>query len=76
LGLLQKGGISVGQAFKRLKYSADFECTTDEEDCRVWAWAVCRIGDVEDLEYGNTIETFFDFCKRDKNVELYFHNLS
>ena len=26
------------------KFTADFETTTDEEDCRVWAYALCEIG--------------------------------
>ena len=65
----------MGQTLKRVKYSADFECTTDENDCRVWAWAVCKIGDSEHFEYGNTIESFFEFCKQKTNFDLYFHNL-
>lgn len=26
------------------KFTADFETTVDENDCRVWAYAICEIG--------------------------------
>lgn len=58
------------------KFTADFETTTDENDCRVWAWAICEIGNVENFIYGNNIEDFIEWCKnkRENNI-LYFHNL-
>ena len=56
-------------------YTADFETTTDENDCRVWAWAVCEIGNPNFFKYGNSIETFFDFMQKSKNSKFYFHNL-
>lgn len=57
-------------------YTADFETTTDEMDCRVWAWAVCNINDVDDFKYGATFEEFIEFCSNPKeNPTLYFHNL-
>lgn len=59
-----------------LKFTADFETTTDPEDCRVWAWAVCEIGNVENTIIGNDIESFIKFCSNPKsNYVLYFHNL-
>ena len=48
-------------------YTADFETTTDENDCRVWAWGVCEIGKNEEFEYNNSIESFFEHCKKLKN---------
>ena len=60
---------------KRIKYTADFETTTDPNDCRVWAWAVDEIGNHENFLYGNNINTFFEFCQQSKNFDLYFHNL-
>lgn len=59
-----------------MKYTADFETTTDEDDCRVWAYAVCNIDDSTDFKYGETFEQFIDFCAdRKNNYTLYFHNL-
>lgn len=57
-------------------YSADFETTTDVNDCRVWAWAVSNIDDAEDFIYGNSMESFMKFCAEPKiNYKLWFHNL-
>ena len=57
-------------------YTADFETTTDIDDCRVWAYAVCEIGDFNNFNYGNNIESFIEFCKNKKdNYNIYFHNL-
>ena len=59
-----------------MKYTADFETTTDEDDCRVWAYAVCNIDNPSDFKYGETFEQFIDFCAdRKNNYTLYFHNL-
>lgn len=57
------------------KYCSDFETTTDENDCRVWAWGVCEVGNPDFFQYGNTINSFFDFMKRSNNSTFYFHNL-
>ena len=57
-------------------FAADFETTTDENDCRVWAYAVCNVDDYNRFEYGNSIEEFFDFCADPKiNYKVWFHNL-
>lgn len=57
-------------------YTADFETTTDENDCRVWAYSLCNIEDYTDFKYGNNIEDFFDFCMNSKvNYKMWFHNL-
>lgn len=58
------------------KFTADFETTTYESDCRVWAYALCEIGNPDNFIYGNNIEDFIKFCSNSKeNYELYFHNL-
>ena len=58
------------------KFTADFETTTDEEDCRVWAYALCEVGNIDNFIYGNNIEDFIKFCSNKKeNYQLYFHNL-
>lgn len=57
-------------------FAADFETTTDENDCRVWAYAVCNIDDYTDFRYGNSIDEFMEFCSNyDNNYKVWFHNL-
>ena len=57
-------------------FAADFETTTDENDCRVWAYSLCNIDDYTDFRYGNSIDEFFEFCKNGKeNYKIWFHNL-
>lgn len=58
------------------KFSCDFETTTDINDCRVWAFACCEIGDVDNFIYGNSLDDFMDWCaNKRKNYTCYFHNL-
>ena len=58
-------------------YVADFETTTDIDDCRVWAWAMCEVGDTDNFLYGNSIESFMmkmeELSKRNETIA--FHNL-
>ena len=57
-------------------YTADFETTTDDNDCRIWAYALCNIDDPTEFHYGTTFEEFMDFCSNEaNNYTLYFHNL-
>lgn len=57
-------------------FTADFETTTDINDCRVWAYALCEIGNTSNFIYGNSIEDFIKFCSNKKeNYKLWFHNL-
>lgn len=57
-------------------FTADFETTTKENDCRVWAWAVSEIGNNDNIFIGNTIDSFMNWCEdRVDNDTLYFHNL-
>ena len=55
--------------------TADFETTTDVNDCRVWAWGVSEVGNPDYFHYGNCIETFFLYLKKSYNSTFYFHNL-
>ena len=58
------------------KFTADFETNVSETDCRVWAYALCEIGNTDNFIYGNDIEDFIKFCSNKKeNYVLYFHNL-
>ena len=57
-------------------FTADFETTTDINDCRVWAYALCEIGNTDNFIYGNNMSDFIEFCKDKKeNYKLLFHNL-
>lgn len=56
-------------------YTADFETTTDENDCRVWAYSICSIEDVSKFWYGNNIDDFFEWCRKNDNPSVWFHNL-
>ena len=58
-----------------MNYTADFETTTDENDCRVWAYGLCNI-DTQTLEFGNSIEDFILWCEDNPNSNLYFHNFA
>lgn len=58
------------------KFTADFETATWlENETYVWAWAICEIGNETNLQIGNNIESFIEFCKKEKNADFYFHNL-
>ena len=58
------------------KFTADFETTTDENDCRVWAFACCEIGNIDNFIYGNSIDNFINWCSNKKeNYQVWFHNL-
>lgn len=59
-----------------VNFVADFETTTNDNDCRVWAWAACRVDDPDDLFIGNNIISFMDWCEsRIDNITVYIHNL-
>ena len=36
-------------------FVADFETTTNPLDCRVWAYAICEVGNEENTIVGTTI---------------------
>lgn len=58
------------------RFTADFETNVSEVDCRVWAYSICEIGNVDNFIYGNNIEDFINWCANKKeNYTLYFHNL-
>ena len=46
-----------------------------ENETWVWAWACVEIGNEENLQIGNNIDDFIEFCKKEKNSSFYFHNL-
>lgn len=58
------------------RFTADFETNVSENECRVWAYSICEIGNVSNFIYGNNIEDFINWCANKKeNYTLYFHNL-
>lgn len=57
-------------------YTADFETTTDENDCRVWAYAICDIDNTDNIIIGNNLKDFIHWCEVNANCQLYFHNLA
>jgi len=57
-------------------YVADFETTTIEENCHVWAYAVCEVGNVDNITIGTTLDDFMNWCEKQKdNPVIFFHNL-
>lgn len=58
-----------------MRFTADFETTTDTEDCRVWAYCLCNIDNWKEKIYGNCIEDFLGWCEFNPDNILYFHNL-
>lgn len=57
-------------------YVADFETTTDQDNCHVWAYALCEVGNVDNVEIGTTIDEFMEWCSKTKtNDKIFFHNL-
>lgn len=62
---------------KRSVWVADFETTTDENDCRVWGWGLVNVERAEspwDVEMGCTIDEFLERIAEMPSV-MYFHNL-
>lgn len=66
------GGKAIGG-----KYVADFETTTDPNDCRVWLWAIVEVLEnpsIEDVSIGTDIRSFMETISM-FNSTIYFHNL-
>lgn len=58
------------------KYVADFEtCVWLEDETYVWAYAICEIGNEDNIIIGNSLNEFMEFCKNSNNSTIYFHNL-
>lgn len=63
-----------GEVVGRKKFSCDFETTTKEEDCRVWAYGWMEIGNKVNYMIGNSMDVFMEWVEKIK-ADLYFHNL-
>ena len=58
------------------KFTADFETSTWlPDESFVWAWALCEIGNTDNLRIGNSIDSFFEVIKKEANPVILFHNL-
>ena len=62
------------------KFTADFETSTPlwyeiDKEARVWAYAICEIGNTDNFIYGNNLDDFMKFCSGRGNYTLLFHNL-
>lgn len=58
----------------RKKFVSDFETTTKEDDCRVWAYGCMEIGNKKNVVMGTEIEEFMGWCEKNQG-DVYFHNL-
>lgn len=59
-----------------LSYVADFETTTNVNDCHVWAFGICEVGNKEKVITGTTIDEFMKWCETNPdNSIVFFHNL-
>ena len=56
-------------------YVADFETTTNPDDCRVWAYAICEVGNKDNVIVGTNIDDFMSWCRDNENARVFFHNL-
>ena len=56
-------------------YTADFETTTDPDDCRVWAWAVCEVANPDNVIVNNSMKSFMAWLSRGRCSVAWFHNL-
>lgn len=54
---------------------ADFETTTKVDDCRVWCYCICEIGNEDNIIIGKDISEFMKTLGTLGNCEVYFHNL-
>ncbi len=60
---------------RKNRYVADFETTTDEEDCRVWGWGIYSIKK-DKYKVGNNLNSFMRMMLKLPNASIvYFHNL-
>ena len=57
-------------------YVADFETTTNENDCRVWLYGITEVGNLDNFSCGHSIEDFMRFWEEQTEFcKVFFHNL-
>lgn len=58
------------------EFFADFETTTNEKDCRVWAFGLIELGNQDNIIIGTSINDFMNWCyEQPDNPKVFFHNL-
>ncbi len=62
------------------RFTADFETSYEKDEnedinCWVWSYALCEIGNTKNFIQGNNIDDFMEFCYKNANLEVAFHNL-
>jgi hypothetical protein len=71
----REAGLSGSQSKRaRGHYTADFETTTDREDCRVWSWGIANVLDPKTVTFGLDIAAFVEHVKGGESY-VWFHNL-
>ena len=58
------------------RYVADFETTTNPDDCRVWCFSITEIGNEENTYIGKDTHEFFTYIETLGSCFIYFHNLA
>lgn len=61
-----------------LSYVADFETTTDPDNCYVWSYAIREVSKFDSSKetiIGTNIDDFMLWCEQVGNDKVYFHNL-
>lgn len=61
---------------QKKKYVADFETTTNPEDCRVWCYSITEIGNETNTHIGKDITDFMNYIESLGSCEIFFHNLA
>ena len=57
-------------------FVADFETTTDENDCRVWGFGITEIGNTSNFSCGRSIDDFMELLEDAKEpCKVFMHNL-
>ena len=57
-------------------FVADFETTTDPDNCYVWAYAITEVNNQSNTIVGTSIDEFMEWCSESKeNHKVFFHNL-
>lgn len=56
-------------------FSADFETTTDPNDCRVWAVGLFEIFSKDNFIYSNNIDYLFEFLNNQKEKTVLYSTI-
>lgn len=59
---------------KRVAFAADFETTTDPDDCRVWLWGIAPVEEPTAQAWGTSLDSFIHKISKASSV-VSFHNL-